>query len=68
MRFRKDAQLDSSQVEDYRGGGGNRGRPGGMPMTLGGGGLAQPTVVSERRAASTAAVARCRFVSEALPR
>lgn len=35
MRFRKDAKLDPSQVEDYRG----RGRvPGGMPMTLGGGG------------------------------
>jgi predicted metalloprotease len=39
MRFRKDAKLDSSQVEDYRGSGGGRGRPGGMPMTLGGGGL-----------------------------
>jgi predicted metalloprotease len=39
MRFRKDAQLDSSQVEDYRGSSGGRGRPSGMPMTLGGGGL-----------------------------
>ncbi len=36
MRFRKDAQLDSSQVEDYRGRGGRI--PGGMPMALGGGG------------------------------
>jgi len=36
MRFRKDARLDSSQVEDYRGRGG--GLPGGMPVTLGGGG------------------------------
>ena len=35
MRFRKDASLDPSQVEDYRG----RGRvPGGMPVALGGGG------------------------------
>jgi predicted metalloprotease len=37
MRFRKDARLDPSQVEDYRGGGGRM--PGGMPATLGGGGL-----------------------------
>jgi uncharacterized protein len=36
MRFRKDARLDPSQVEDYRGRGG--GIPGGMPVTLGGGG------------------------------
>ena len=36
MRFRKDARLDTSQVEDYRGSGG--GIPGGMPVTLGGGG------------------------------
>ena len=36
MRFRKDARLDPSQVEDYRGRGG--GIPGGIPMTLGGGG------------------------------
>jgi predicted metalloprotease len=36
MRFRKDAKLDSSQVEDYRGRGGRV--PGGIPMTLGGGG------------------------------
>jgi predicted metalloprotease len=37
MRFRKDARLDPSQVEDYRG---RRtgGLPGGMPVTLGGGG------------------------------
>jgi predicted metalloprotease len=35
MRFRKDARLDPSQVEDYRGRGGV---PGGMPMALGGGG------------------------------
>ena len=37
MRFRKDAQLDPSQVEDYRG---QRtgGVPGGLPVTLGGGG------------------------------
>src|SRR6187200_1904019 len=37
MRFRKDARLDTSQVEDYRG---QRtgGLPGGMPVTLGGGG------------------------------
>ncbi len=35
MRFRKDAKLDPSQVEDYRG----RGRvPGGAPVALGGGG------------------------------
>jgi hypothetical protein len=37
MRFRKDARLDPSQVEDYRGGRAGR-MPGGMPMTLGGGG------------------------------
>ena len=36
MRFRKDAKLDPSQVEDYRGRGG--GLPGGIPMKLGGGG------------------------------
>jgi uncharacterized protein len=36
VRFRKRAQLDPSQVEDYRGRGG--GVPGGMPMALGGGG------------------------------
>jgi predicted metalloprotease len=35
MRFRKDARLDPSQVEDYRG---RRSVPGGMPVTLGGGG------------------------------
>ena len=35
MRFRKDARLDPSQVEDYRG----RRGPGGVPVTLGGGGL-----------------------------
>lgn len=38
MRFRKDAKLDPSQVEDYRGQR-PRGVPGGMPATLGGGGL-----------------------------
>jgi uncharacterized protein len=37
MRFRKDAKLDPSQVEDYRGRG-TGGLPGGMPVTLGGGG------------------------------
>jgi uncharacterized protein len=36
MRFRKEAKLDPSQVEDYRGRGG--GLPGGIPVTLGGGG------------------------------
>jgi predicted metalloprotease len=36
VRFRKDARLDPSQVEDYRGRGG--GLPGGIPVTLGGGG------------------------------
>jgi uncharacterized protein len=36
MRFRKDARLDPSQVEDYRGRGGRI--PGGIPMTVGGGG------------------------------
>jgi predicted metalloprotease len=36
MRFRKDAKLDPSQVEDYRGRGG--GLPGGIPVKLGGGG------------------------------
>ncbi len=36
MRFRKDARLDPSQVEDYRGSGGRI--PGGLPVTLGGGG------------------------------
>ena len=36
MRFRKDAKLDPSQVEDYRGRGGRV--PGGMPIALGGGG------------------------------
>jgi len=37
MRFRKDAKLDTSQVEDYRG---QRtgGLPGGVPVTVGGGG------------------------------
>jgi predicted metalloprotease len=39
MRFRKDAKLDPSQVEDYRGGGQGGRMPGGMPATLGGGGL-----------------------------
>jgi predicted metalloprotease len=38
MRFRKDAQLDPSQVEDRRGMGGRSGLPGGLPVTLGGGG------------------------------
>jgi predicted metalloprotease len=38
MRFRKDAELDTSQVEDYRGRGGRTPMPGGMPMALGGGG------------------------------
>ncbi len=37
MRFRKDAKLDPSQVEDHRGRSGGR-LPGGMPMQLGGGG------------------------------
>ena len=36
MRFRKDAKLDPSQVEDYRGRGGRV--PGGAPLALGGGG------------------------------
>ena len=36
MRFRKDARLDPSQVDDQRGRRG--GMPGGLPMTLGGGG------------------------------
>ncbi len=36
MRFRKDAKLDPSQVEDHRGRGG--GLRGGIPVTLGGGG------------------------------
>ena len=36
MRFRKDAKLDPSQVQDYRGRGG--GLPGGIPMSVGGGG------------------------------
>jgi uncharacterized protein len=36
MRFRRDAQLDPSQVEDQRGRGGRM--PGGLPVTLGGGG------------------------------
>jgi hypothetical protein len=35
MRFRKDARLDTSQVEDYRG----RRGPAGAPLALGGGGL-----------------------------
>jgi predicted metalloprotease len=37
VRFRKDAQLDTSQVQDVRGGGGRR-VPGGTPMAIGGGG------------------------------
>jgi uncharacterized protein len=36
MRFRKDARLDPSQVEDYRGRGARI--PGGIPVTVGGGG------------------------------
>jgi uncharacterized protein len=36
MRFRRDAQLDPSQVEDQRGRGSRM--PGGLPVTLGGGG------------------------------
>ncbi len=36
MRFRKGARLDPSQVEDYRGQ--RTGLPGGLPVTLGGGG------------------------------
>jgi uncharacterized protein len=36
MRFRKEAQLDTSQVEDVRGRGGRM--PGGLPVALGGGG------------------------------
>ena len=40
MRFRKNARLDPSQVEDYRGGSGaGGGRAGRVPITLGGGGL-----------------------------
>ena len=38
MRFRKDARLDTSQVEDFRG----RGRMGGLPgggIAVGGGGV-----------------------------
>jgi hypothetical protein len=35
MRFRKDARLDPSQVEDYRGRGGASRVPGGMPMAFG---------------------------------
>ena len=49
MRFRKNARLDPSQVEDYRGASGGSGRPGGVPITLGGGGLigvARPRRVS----------------------
>lgn len=38
MRFRKNARLDPSQVEDYRERGGGR-MPGGLPIKLGGGGL-----------------------------
>ncbi len=37
MRFRRNARLDPSQVEDYRGSSGRRNA--GMPLTLGGGGL-----------------------------
>ena len=37
MRFRRDARLDPSQVEDYRGRGVEE-SPGGLPVTLGGGG------------------------------
>jgi uncharacterized protein len=36
MRFRKEARLDTSQVEDQRGRGAQM--PGGLPVTLGGGG------------------------------
>jgi hypothetical protein len=40
MRFRKDARLDRSQVEDYRGR-----RMGGTPMALGGGGIVSIVIV-----------------------
>ena len=41
MRFRKDAKLDRSQVEDYRG----RRMGGGTPMALGGGGIVTILIV-----------------------
>ena len=41
MRFRKDAKLDRSQVEDYRG----RRMGGGAPMALGGGGIVTLIIV-----------------------
>ncbi|HZN21165.1 MAG TPA: neutral zinc metallopeptidase [Gaiellaceae bacterium] len=41
MRFRKDARLDRSQVEDYRG----RRMGGGAPMALGGGGIVTVLIV-----------------------
>ena len=40
MRFRKDAKLDRSQVEDYRGR-----RTGGAPMAIGGGGIVTLIVI-----------------------
>jgi predicted metalloprotease len=44
MELNKDAQIDTSQVTDARGGGGRRG-VGGIPMAVGGGGILTTLVV-----------------------
>src|SRR3954454_16694869 len=45
MRFRKNAGLDTSQIEDRRGSGSSMGMPGG-PIAVGGGGVGLLVVVA----------------------